>query len=132
MIAIYNDDGRINQVMSLYPQGYLEGLPAHGMKGVVVPEEMRPLTAAALINQYYVSDDELVERPLSILPDEINLAVGESISFPELGACQVTFDDQVFDVAAGEFELSAGAPGEYDLYVRCFPMQDKLAKVIVT
>lgn len=131
MIAIYNDHGRISQVMTLYPPGYLEGLSDHGMQGLIVPEFLRPLKATGLINEYYISDGELTQRPANPIPDEINIGVGETVAYPDLPDCKVTFDDQEFDVPAGEFELSAGAPGEYPLYINCFPMQSKLSRVTV-
>jgi len=132
MIFIYNDEGRVTQVMSVYPEGYLEGLPAHGMQGVQVPQEIADLDGLNALGAYYIKDGLIHDRPINPAPDEATLAVGETLEIPELPDCTVLFDDQVFEVAAGEFALEATVPGQYDLYIKCWPMRDKLVRMTVT
>ena len=133
MIAIYNNDGKITQIMTVYPKGYLEGLPDHDMRGLPVPQEMAALKKGGSIGrEYYVKDGLFTRRVTNPLPDVIRLKVGENYKNETMPECLVTLGSETETVPAKKFEIEGEVAGEYALLVQCFPMQNKKVKVIVT
>lgn len=133
MIGIYDESGMLTQIMKVYPPGYLDGLEAHGMKGVPIPQELQDLKkGGSLRKEYFVIDGAIAPRPENPLPDTVRLKKGKSFEKKSMPMCTVFMGSESQEVPAGEFAIEAEVVGEYNLLVKCFPMQNKKVKVIVT
>ncbi|QWY83361.1 hypothetical protein [Rhizobium phage RHph_X3_2] len=80
---------------------------------------------------HYVSEGSITQRPQFDIPDELELAVGESKDYAIPNPCKITFDGVEHVVTDGVLGIDGEMPAEYTLTLEQWPYLPHTLKVIV-
>lgn len=84
------------------------------------------------IEDWYVSDGQMVTRPVIEVPSSVELKVGESMTIANLpNPCRIKVDGETITVEGGELELEGDMPAEYQIVIDHFPYKSATLKVTV-
>ena len=133
MILCYDENGWISVAYSNpIPEGLQDHLAGLGIMSIEIETD---LSSSDVIEQFYVAEGEIVQRPEFLAPPAITTQVGAApiklLALPTGTTIKVDGEIAGTVDTSGELEITADMPAEFDIGLSLWPYLPRSIKVII-